>query len=163
MTGILFIGGGEVHYDTGYTNHFWDTPESRAYFAELNAGYFADLEMQDDATIEGHRYPRPTDRMMARYDEAVRGNLPSDQELDAYGVNRAALAMQLRKGMNARKFTRAVELGFDVSILNEQLDYLVDRPSINIQLDAYLEHCRRERRRERRAANRVLAIFFERM
>ena len=104
-------------------------------------------ELADDAVIAEARYADPFDRVLAAFDEAGAGDLPSDDQLESLGVDRVTLARELRKGLNAKLFTRALTAGLNIDgfnnrphesdsdlSLNTLLEHLVDHESLSRQL-----------------------------
>ncbi len=152
-----------------YHNSFWDG-ESMLYgplyledqdgdddeeLTDEEYGWFLAMHQRNDAEIEAARYPEPEDRIMARYDEAGTGNLPSNQELEDRGIDRAALARSLRDGMTASKFTRALSHGLNVEGFNSRMPG--QEMSMETLLDNFL-HQARARSRTVRPENRSLAL-----
>ncbi|MBY0551297.1 MAG: hypothetical protein K2W95_28710 [Candidatus Obscuribacterales bacterium] len=113
------------------------------------------FDQADDAVIAEARHSNPADRALAMLGEAPAGDLPTDEQLDALGVDRVTLARELRNGLNPKLFTRALTGGLNIDGFNNRPHRSDSDLSLNDLLEHLVEHARFSRRL-RRPANRAL-------
>lgn len=114
-----------------------------------------DFDLADDAIIAEGRHSSPHDRVLVLWGEAPTGDLPSDDQLDALGVDRVTLARELRNGLDPSLFTRALNSGLNIDGFNNRPHQSDSGLSLNDLLEHLVDHARFSRRL-RRPANRAL-------